>query len=199
MATAGRTLAYRSKRLRIATLTESWPPPLGVVVGPLSARPVRWIDSIAFWGIAAFLWWNRSVMSPGLRSTAPNHSPDPDSHIADNRWRAHRENRGLQLTSNCIPDTACRAYAMCTAGKPVSAGTPAMPRWGGMNRPDGASRPAHPAHNAATRPARSVVRSLAGIRFPCLLRQSWPTPMKDPCHIAFDRTMRTHHRRYRTL
>src|SRR6478672_12834989 len=42
---AGRTLAYRSKRLRSSTLIEEKPSPTGVVSGLLSATRLRRIDS----------------------------------------------------------------------------------------------------------------------------------------------------------
>src|SRR5687768_16657717 len=52
----GRTLAYRSKVFRSATLTERKPSPTGVSSGPFSARRVLLIDSSVASGIGSFHW-----------------------------------------------------------------------------------------------------------------------------------------------
>src|SRR3546814_4701606 len=74
---AGRTLAYRSKRLRSSTLIEEKPPPTGVVSGLFSAIRLRRIESM----VAAGRHW------PCISSAA---RPPPASYRRNAERKARR-------------------------------------------------------------------------------------------------------------
>src|ERR671937_667502 len=108
----GRTCAYRSSALRRPTLTERKPPPTGVVIGPLSATPVRRIESSV--GSGSGLPPNCSITSaPASRTSQSNSTPVASS-----------TRRVASVSSGPVPSPGISVTSCATGREPTQAFAP---------------------------------------------------------------------------
>src|SRR3954464_11826400 len=99
----GRTCAYMSSSLRSATLTERKPPPMGVVIGPLSATPVSRIASRTSGG---------SGLPPCFSITS---APASRTSHSSSTPVASRTRRVASVSSGPVPSPGMRTTLCATA------------------------------------------------------------------------------------
>src|SRR2546430_2111210 len=105
----GRTCAYRSRAFRRPTLTERKPPPTGVVIGPLSATPVRRIESSVWSGKGFPPNWS-ITSAPACCTSQSNSTPV-----------ASRTRRVASVSSGPVPSPGVNVASCAPVREPIQA------------------------------------------------------------------------------